>query len=235
MPRAATKLLKGIKPMKGGAVASCPPGVWCMDTSTMLVCLLAIVAIVAIAIFIMKEVGAFHEKPRPYIEQEPKIIVVNKETPANIVMNADPRFAPLSPEQSYGRNPDLQGFPTRPMAAGIGAIPVNIQTRGIPDQFQQIGVLTTPGGTETSATPNRTILPLFGRAIDSARNRWNYYTRTDGINPVQVPVQFKRQNCEDDTGCDEVINGDSVGVPIMGQSFTASIYRYSTPRYLPVV
>ena len=97
MPRAATKLLKGIKPMKGGAVASCPPGVWCMDTSTMLVCLLAIVAIVAIAIFIMKEVGAFHEKPRPYIEQEPKIIVVNKETPANIVMNADPRFAPLSP------------------------------------------------------------------------------------------------------------------------------------------
>jgi hypothetical protein len=98
-----------------------------------------------------------------------------------------------------------------------------------------MGLLTTPGGTETSATPNRTILPLFGRASDSARNRWNYYTRTDGMNPVQVPVQFKRQNCEDDTGCDEVINGDSVGVPIMGQSFTASIYRYSSPRYLPVV
>lgn len=237
MPRAtAAKLLKGMKAMKGGA--SCPPGVWCMDTSTMLVCILCVVAIAAIAIFMMREFGALREKPRPYVEKEPKVIVINKEarpTPANVVMNPDPRFAPLSPEQSYGRMPDLQGFPTRPMAAGMGALPINVQTRGIPDQFQQMGVLTTPGGTETSATPNRTILPLFGRAIDTARNRWNYYTRTDGMNPVQVPVQFKRQNCEDDTGCDEVINGDSVGVPIMGQSFTASIYRYSTPRYLPVV
>ena len=239
MPRAtAAKLLKGMKAMKGGASASCPPGVWCMDTSTMLVCILCVVAIAAIAIFMMREFGAFREKPRPYVEKEPKVIVINKEArqaPANVVMNPDPRFAPLSPEQSYGRMPDLQGFPTRPMAAGMGALPINVQTRGIPDQFQQMGVLTTPGGTETSATPNRTILPLFGRAIDTARNRWNYYTRTDGMNPVQVPVQFKRQNCEDDTGCDEVINGDSVGVPIMGQSFTASIYRYSTPRYLPVV
>lgn len=239
MPRAtAAKLLKGMKAMKGGASASCPPGVWCMDTSTMLVCILCVVAIAAIAIFMMREFGAFREKPRPYVEKEPKVIVINKEArpvPANVVMNPDPRFAPLSPEQSYGRMPDLQGFPSRPMAAGMGALPINVQTRGIPDQFQQMGVLTTPGGTETSATPNRTILPLFGRAIDTARNRWNYYTRTDGMNPVQVPVQFKRQNCEDDTGCDEVINGDSVGVPIMGQSFTASIYRYSTPRYLPVV
>jgi hypothetical protein len=67
------------------------------------------------------------------------------------------------------------------------------------------------------------------------RDRWNYYTRTDGMNPVQVPVQFKRRDCDDDTGCDEVLNGDSVGVPILGQSYIANMYRYSTPRYIPVV
>jgi hypothetical protein len=121
------------------------------------------------------------------------------------------------------------------MPAGVNAIPINTQTRGYPDQFQQIGLLTTPGGTDNSATPTRTILPLFGRSIDSSRNRWNYYTRTDGMNPVQVPVQYKRRNCDDDNGCDELMDGESVGVPIMGQSFTASIYRYSTPRYIPVV
>jgi hypothetical protein len=150
-------------------------------------------------------------------------------------MNADPRFSPLPPEQSYAVPPDLRGYATRPLAAGLGPLlPVNTQTRGIPDAFQQVGVLTAPGGTSTSGSPTRTILPLFGRTIDSNRNRWNYYTRTDGMNPVQVPVQFKRRNCDDDNGCDEISDGDSIGVPVMGQSFTANVYRYSTPRYLPM-
>jgi hypothetical protein len=96
-----------------------------------------------------------------------------------------------------------------------------------------VGVLTAPGGSETSASPSRTILPLFGRKLITNRDRWNYYTRTDGINPVQVPVEFKRRKCDDDTGCDEVMDGDSVAVPILGQSYVASVYRYSTPRYIP--
>jgi hypothetical protein len=96
-----------------------------------------------------------------------------------------------------------------------------------------VGVLTAPGGTETSGSPTRTILPLFGRRVLYNRDKWNYYTRTDGMNPVQVPVQFKRRNCDDDNGCDEVLDGDAVGCPVLGQSYTANIYRYSTPRYLP--
>ena len=239
MARGVSRVLKR---MTGGG-ASCPPGFYCMDTTTMLLYMFGIVCVVGLIVYVLREYGAFKPKYAPYVEREsdtqkdePRVIVVKSESPAPAVMlNPDPRFAPLAPEQSYGRMPDLQGFPSRPLPPGVGAIPVNIQTRGYPDQFQQIGLLTTPGGTETSATPNRTILPLFGRSIDSSRNRWNYYTRTDGMNPVQVPVQYKRRNCDEDTGCDEVMEGDSIGVPIMGQSFTASIYRYSTPRYIPVV
>lgn len=229
---------RALKKMVGGA--ACPPGFYCMDTTTMLTYIFAIVAVVGLVVYVLREYGMFaRERPAPYVEkEEPKVIVIQSEKTAaqpNVVINPDPRFSPMAPEQSYGRMPDLQGFPSRPMPAGVGAIPVNIQTRGFPDQFQQIGLLTTPGGTDNSATPTRTILPLFGRSIDSSRNRWNYYTRTDGMNPVQVPVQYKRRNCDDDTGCDELMDGESVGVPIMGQSFTASIYRYSTPRYIPVV
>jgi hypothetical protein len=163
---------------------------------------------------------------------KPTVVVVNRDAPPVVTLNADPRFSPLSPERSYNASPDLRGY--GPLPAGLGALPVNRQTRGLPDSYQQVGVLTTPGGTDNSGTPTRTILPLFGRAVDAARNKWNYYTRTDGMNPVQVPVQFKRRNCDDDYGCDEVIDGDNVGVPVMGQAFTANIYRYSTPRYLPV-
>jgi hypothetical protein len=211
--------------LSGGAAAS-------LDVGTMLVTVLVVLAVAAIAIFFAKHSGYLAPAAAA---AKPTVVVVDRGAATPLVqLNSDPRFAPMAPERSYGAPPDLRGFPSLPLPAGIGAMPVNRQTRGIPDSFQQIGVLTTAGGTANSGTPNRTILPLFGRSTDSGRDKWNYYTRTDGMNPVQVPVQFKRRNCDDDIGCDEILDGDSVGVPVMGQSFTANVYRYSTPRYLPV-
>jgi hypothetical protein len=201
-----------------------------MDTGTMLFAILIAVALAAIVIFVLRENGFLGKT----VTAPPVVVVKTIQQRANpsIVVNPDPRFAPLSPEQSYEVPADMRN--TGPIPAGVGAIPINTYTRGIPATFQQIGVLTAPGGTDMSATPTRTLLPLFGRTIDSNRNRWNYYTRSDGMNPVQVPVQFKRRNCEDDNGCDEISDGDSVGVPLLGNSYVAKIYRYSTPRYLPV-
>jgi hypothetical protein len=219
--------------MFGGA-AACPPGQLCLDAGDVLIYILIAVALVAIGVYVAKQYGYLGgfgavaaAAPAP---QAPTVFVVKQ--PPTVTLNGDPRFAPLSPERSWGAGPDLRGQP--PLPAGLGAIPVNTQTRGLPDAFQQVGVLTAAGGTSNSATPTRTILPLFGRSIDSGRNRWNYYTRTDGMNPVQVPLQYKRRNCDDDNGCDEIMEGDSVGVPVMGQSYTATLYRFSTPRYLPM-
>lgn len=201
------------------------------EVGSILVTILVVLAIAAIGIFFAKQTGFLNGGAG----SKPTIVVVERgATAPPVVLNADPRFSPLSPERSYSAPPDLRGFPSPALPAGIGALSVNRQTRGVPDSYQQVGVITTPGGTDNSGTPSRTILPLFGRAVDAARNKWNYYTRTDGMNPVQVPLQFKRRNCDDEYGCDEVTDGDNVGVPVMGQSFTANIYRYSTPRYLPV-
>jgi hypothetical protein len=198
-----------------------------MDFSTMLFWAVVVLILIAVGVFIAKERGFFKSTP-------PTVVVVNRGSgaaaPPPVVVNADPRFAPLVPERSYGAPPD-RGFA---IPAGVGAMPVNTLTRGVPDAFQQVGLLTAPGGTANSASPTRTVLPLFGRAVDTGRNRWNYYTRTDGMNPVQVPVQFKRRNCDDDNGCDEILEGDNVGVPVLGQSYVANIYRYSTPRYVPI-
>lgn len=214
----------------------CPPGFYCMDFTTILLGLVIGLGLLAIGVFFAKQNGMLHTGGAV----KPTVVVVRTEQPAApaapvIVNNTDPRFNPLSPEQSFSTPPDLRGFPAAPLPAGMGAVPINVMTRGYPDTFQQIGVLTAPGGTSMSATPTRTILPLFGRKLVTNRDRWNYYTRTDGMNPVQVPIQFKRRNCDDDNGCEEITDGDSVGVPIMGQSYVANVYRYSTPRYLPVV
>lgn len=221
MPRRFRLIGGSHAPHSGGAVGG--------EIAGILTIILVVLAIGAIAIFVAKQTGYLTGGPSG---GKPTVVVVNRESPPVVTFNGDPRFSPLSPERSYNAPPDLRGY--GPLPAGLGALPVNRQSRGIPDSYQQVGVLTTPGGTDNSGTPTRTILPLFGRAVDAARNKWNYYTRTDGMNPVQVPVQFKRRNCDDDYGCDEVIDGDNVGVPVMGQAFTANIYRYSTPRYLPV-
>ena len=114
--------------------------------------------------------------------------------------------------------------------------PEPIRRMGIPDfvgrrtlnPIVQVGILTAEGGSANSAAPDRTILPLFGRELDSRRSRWNYYTRTDGTNPVQVPVRVANRVCDDDTnGCNEVYSGDTVHVPVLGRSFTTTIYRTS--------
>jgi Family of unknown function (DUF5755) len=241
--RALPKMKGGFRALAGGAV--CPPGVICMDTNTMLF-LFALVVVIGYFAYqwIQSQVPVVVETQ---VEKAPVVV----QTTSGSTLNQDPRFAPLSPERSYYTPPDRSLFggafspsvPVGPIAAGLGpimpsrgipAIPINVMTQGIPDTYQQIGVLTAPGGTANSATPDRTILPLFGRRTNSGNDRWNYYTRTDGLNPVQVPLQFKRQNCDDDNGCQEIITGDSVGVPIMGQSYTANVFRYATPRYLPV-
>jgi hypothetical protein len=210
--------------MKSGAITM-------DDNSTAVALCLIGAAVVGAGFYFYNGQGVAHAAAKPTV-----VVIESKSSntpsPATYIP-MDPRFAPLSPEKSYAAPPDLRGQP--PISAGVGAIPINVQTQGLPDAYQQVGVLTAPGGTETSGSPTRTILPLFGRRVLYNRDKWNYYTRTDGMNPVQVPVQFKRRNCDDDNGCDEVLDGDAVGCPVLGQSYTANIYRYSTPRYLPSI
>jgi hypothetical protein len=52
---------------------------------------------------------------------------------------------------------------------------------------------------------------------------------------MQVPVSYKNRDCQDDNGCDEITSGDTVSVPLLGQTFVATTYRYNLPRYIPYV
>ena len=120
--------------------------------------------------------------------------------------------------------PDLYPEPVRRLGRGLP----QLAARGPAGPYEQIGVLTAEGGSSSSAAPDRTILPLFGREMDPRRGKWNYYTRTDGQNPVQVPVKVRNRLCDDDTnGCDELSTDDSVAVPVLGRSFKATVYRKS--------
>ena len=145
---------------------------------------------------------------------ESKIIVVSAPAPPPPAVN------------NQMIRPDLYPEPVQRLGLPLGL--GSIASRGPLGPIQQVGILTAEGGSSNSAAPDRTILPLFGREMDSRRSRWNYYTRTDGTNPVQVPVRVRNRLCDDDTnGCDEVYNDDSVHVPALGRSFKATVYRRS--------
>ena len=178
----------------------CPPGVLCMDWNLVTLVAMILVVIVGAAAYF----GIYRpmESPAQNSSQNsgPKIYVVNAPPP------------PL---------PEERGF------LGIRS-PVTMATRAGSDRYQQIGILTGSGGSSGSAAPDRTILPLFGRELDSRRGKWNYFTRTDGNNPVQVPVRYRNRVCDDEmVGCEEVSSDDQVHVPSLGRSFAATVYRRS--------
>ena len=99
-----------------------------------------------------------------------------------------------------------------------------VATRGPPESYQQMGIVDGGDGK---------LLPLYGRRVAPRSDFFNYYTRTDTYNPVAVPVQFKRRNCQDNVGCAEVSNGDEIDLGPLGQKGKVTLYGFDGPRYAP--
>jgi hypothetical protein len=195
--------------MARGKGGRCPRGFICSDTATVWLMVLGLLAIAGAIWWAATRVGSASPpaQPQVYVVQQPA---------------APPPFLPISSRQSV--RPDLYPEPVRRLGGGLP----QLAARGPAGPYEQIGVLTAEGGSSSSAAPDRTILPLFGRELDPRRGKWNYYTRTDGQNPVQVPVKVRNRLCDDDTnGCDELSSDDSVAVPVLGRSFKATVYRKS--------
>lgn len=163
--------------------------------------------------------------------QNQKQILLNpspSSPPINVQMNSesgDDRYtrAP-KPERDWLVKPDLSTIWNSPTAI-VSTLPA-LATRGIPETYQSIGVLKTESGQ---------ILPLYGRRTASRSDRFQYYTRTDSYNPIQLPLEHKRHNCQDDVGCDELYDGDTLKIGATGEKATTTIYRFSGPTYIPAI
>ena len=114
-------------------------------------------------------------------------------------------------ERVWNTSPDYSRIPS-PSA------PFNIPTQGIPQSYQSMGIVKTPDGK---------LLPLYGRRSISSRERYNYYTRTDTYNPIPIPVHMKGYDCQDQVGCPELVNGDTVKMGATNETGEVTIYRVS--------
>jgi hypothetical protein len=186
--------------------AKCPPGVFCITPAFLLGCVVILLGCAYVVYNLQKQKSV----PTP---SDPVNIQI-----ATAAQGDDRYTRAPKPERHWVTEPDL------PTGAEIyGKLP-RVPTRGIPETYQAMGVIKADDGT---------VLPLYGRRTTSRSDRFQYYTRTDTYNPVQLPIQHNRRDCTDDIGCEELYDRDSITVKPTGQKGTVTIYRFDGPTYVP--
>ena len=192
----------------------CPPGILCITPSTIFFGVVILALVIVIVYLINKD---------SYNKSHPSIIhhqVPLKQEQPNVTVNVqkgDDRYTRAPKPLRNWLNPvDIDG-------GMVGSIPV-IATRGLPEAYQSMGIVTTPSGE---------LLPLYGRRVASRSDRFNYYTRTDTNNPIPLPINYKRRDCQDDVGCDELFDGEHIEIIPTKQKGTVTIYRFNGPSYIP--
>lgn len=105
-------------------------------------------------------------------------------------------------------------------------MPINVKTQSGNNEYKQIGILTRVNGVET-------VLPLMGRPLIVARDKWNYYTMNDKNNMIKLPIVFKNKSCTSEIGCDSVYDGDTVFVEGYKDLFQVTLYDNNSLEYIP--
>lgn len=132
----------------------------------------------------------------------------------------------LPPERTYPYgNPSIQEINHR-----MPKMPINIPTRGESGTYSQVGILTAPDEN------NPTILPLYGKPTYPGSSKWLYYTSTDKLPTVKIPLKNKNKECSGDQGCEEIQIQDKINVPAYaGKEFNVEMYKMDAPRYIPYI
>ena len=193
----------------------CPPGVFCLTPGILI---LVIVVVIGVFMYIYNPLHMMQPIIIPQQQQQPPVNVnVMTSDGSNDLYARPPR-----PQRRWDNGPE---FPPRGMLPPPdGGYILNTPTRGLPESYQSMGLQKTGDGQ---------LLPLFGRRVASRSDRFNYYTRTDTNNPVPLPIHYKRRDCQDDVGCDELMSGEEIKIVPTGQTAQATLYRFDGPTYVP--
>lgn len=195
----------------------CPPGILCLTPTLGAILILGI----GISLYFLIHSAPFSTgslSGRSYQEKQP-IHIFNNISGQGQGQGGDDRYtrAP-EPLRLWQTGPDMRGAMIPP-----GAIPVNVPTRGLPQAYQQMGMIKA----------GDQILPLYGRQTAYRTDRYNYYTRTDTYNPVQVPIRYEKRDCMDGIGCEELLGGENVKISGLNKEGNVEVYKFDGPTYIP--
>lgn len=199
----------------------CPPGILCITPSLIILIAVILIGVLTFIYFIYNE-----NKHVTYRDTPINTSIQSVSPPISInVERGDDRYtrAP-KPLRNWLSPVDLDGaMPALMPPFNSGTIPV-VATRGLPEAYQSMGIVTTSSGE---------LLPLYGRRVASRSDRFNYYTRTDTNNPIPLPIRHKRRDCQDDVGCEELFDGENIEIVPTRQHGNVTIYRFNGPTYIP--
>ena len=85
-----------------------------------------------------------------------------------------------------------------------------------PGRIQQMGVLLGD---------NEETLPLFGKEVSGRRDRYHFYTTTNGENIYPLPISYQDRDCMDDVGCQELYGNETVSVTGKSGDYNVQMYR----------
>jgi hypothetical protein len=200
----------------------CPPGVFCIENTTIVFLLIIFIVFVYIMTQSVYKIALVNPSNQgmslPFMDRihhmvMPKLGAMFTNNPRDLLSN--PYLPPLRNGHYFPKN-----------SSDPRGIPINVPTRGARTEWKQIGILTRINGEET-------ILPLMGRPLYSNRQKWQFYTLSDKNNSVKLPVSKNGRSCTADIGCDEIFNGDTLFIEGYNDSFKATIYENNTPEYIP--
>jgi hypothetical protein len=85
-----------------------------------------------------------------------------------------------------------------------------------PGYTQQMGVLL--------GQDNET-LPLYGKTVRGHRDRYHYYTTTNGEQIYPLTISHNGRECTDDIGCPEFYGNEQVSVMSKSGAYNTKLYR----------
>ena len=205
-------------------MGKCPPGVICIENVT-IIFLIIIILVTGYLVYTFIIKGSANEytfnvsnvsngqQTKGGLYPRPGYSFSNIEN--DVLLN--PYQAPLRDNRIF---PNQNSFPNK--------VPINVATQSFDSNYRQIGILTRIGDKET-------ILPLLGRPRIANRDKWNFYTMSEGNNLLKLPVSHKGKKCMSENGCDDLYTGDTVKVDGYNDSFKVTTYENESPQYIPYI
>ena len=137
---------------------------------------------------------------------------------------SNPHMPPLKTDTAMFGLPSFT-VATRPTVG----IPINIPTSTANVAYSQSGILTKQGN-----SGEQMILPLMGRNLYNGRDKWQYYTMTNGAGSIntKLPISVNGKSGTSEYGCDSISTGDTVYVEGYNDTFRATVYENALMQYL---
>lgn len=201
----------------------------CLSKSQLGICIFIFIGIITLSNYKNKDSDYLLNKLANSISdlQTPQVVKINNDISSHII---DPELEKRIMLTNRDQNILLNDFAPPERRVPLHAYPnkvikqqFNIPTRGIPDNYQLLGIVIRDN-TETAYN-------LFGRQTFPSSNQYEYYVQgnLDG-NIVKIPIKIN--------GDREIDDDQTITIP--GTSFTKGVfkvklYKLDVPRYNPML